>query len=137
VEILRDVSAAQAAARPLEYAHSIWELVLHITGWKREVTKRLSGRAATLPEDGDWPEVGEPTPSRWAETLSRLDATHRQLVNAIRALPQEKLFEATNDTRDRAAGAGVLHYVLLHGLIQHDVYHAGQIAILKKGAALP
>jgi hypothetical protein len=50
----------------------------------------------------------------------------------VAALPEEKLFEATNDPRDRPLGAGVSYYVLLHGIVQHDVYHAGQIAILKK-----
>jgi uncharacterized damage-inducible protein DinB len=53
-------------------------------------------------------------------------------VDAVRRLPEAKLHEPTNDPRDRALGAGVSHYVLLHGIVQHDVYHAGQIAILRK-----
>jgi hypothetical protein len=50
----------------------------------------------------------------------------------VASLPEDKLFQATNDPRDRESGAGVDHYVLLHGIVQHDVYHAGQIGILKK-----
>jgi uncharacterized damage-inducible protein DinB len=132
-DILRDVSAAQAAKRPVAHAHSIWELVLHMTAWKNEVRKRLSGRPASEPEDGDWPPVGATTPVRWADALSRLDEAHRTLVESVRALPEHRLFEPTTDPRDRETGAGVSHYVLLHGIVQHDVYHAGQIAILKKG----
>jgi len=52
----------------------------------------------------------------------------------VASLPEDKLFQATNDPRDRESGAGVDHYVLLHGIVQHDVYHAGQIALLKKAA---
>jgi uncharacterized damage-inducible protein DinB len=132
-DILRDVSAEQAAARPMAHAHSIWEIVVHMTAWKNEVRKRLSGRPAGLPEEGDWPAVGSRTEARWAEALSQLDKAHLALVESVRALQENRLFEPTNDPRDRANGTGVSYYVLLHGIVQHDVYHAGQIAVLKKG----
>ena len=131
--ILDYVSAAQAAAKPLPGAHSIWELVLHMTGWKNEVRRRLSGAAAADPEGGDWPAVGEQSDEAWRQTVARLDKAHQDLVAAIRTLPESKLHEPTNDARDRPLGTGVSYYVLLHGVVQHDVYHAGQIAILKKG----
>ena len=130
--ILRDITAADAARRPLPGAHSVWELVLHITAWKNEVRRRLSGAAAALPEEGDWPEVGDPTEQRWDAAKSRLGAAHRQLLTDIRAMPESRLHEATNDPRHRPTGAGVSVYQLLHGLVQHDTYHAGQIALLKK-----
>ncbi|HET7218885.1 MAG TPA: DinB family protein [Vicinamibacterales bacterium] len=131
-DILDGIDAAQAARRPLAGAHSIWELVLHVTGWKQEVARRTAGGAAAEPPDGDWPEVGEPTDARWKKALAKLETAHRELIAAIRALPEPKLFEATNDPRNRPLGAGVSYYVLLHGIVQHDVYHAGQIALLKK-----
>ena len=131
--ILDYVSAAQAAAKPLPGAHSIWELVLHMTGWKNEVRRRLSGAPAGDPEGGDWPAVGEQSDEAWRQTVARLDKAHQDLVAAIRTLPESKLHEPTNDARDRPLGTGVSYYVLLHGIVQHDVYHAGQIAILKKG----
>jgi uncharacterized damage-inducible protein DinB len=130
--ILDGIDAAQAARKPLTGAHSIWELVLHVAGWKREVAKRAAGGAASEPPDGDWPEVGAPTAERWNKALADLESAHRDLTAAIAALPEQKLFEPTNDPRDRPLGAGVSYYVLLHGVVQHDVYHAGQIAILKK-----
>ena len=58
--------------------------------------------------------------------------SHRLLVSAVRDLPETKLYEPTNDVRDRAMGTGVTYYELLHGIVQHDAYHAGQIGILKK-----
>jgi uncharacterized damage-inducible protein DinB len=133
--ILEGVTAAQASARPVAGAHSIWELVLHITAWKNEVRKRLTGRPASEPDEGDWPAVGEPSPERWEAARTALTEAHERLLAQVRALPESRLHEATNDSRDRPLGTGVSYYVLLHGLVQHDVYHAGQIALLKRGAA--
>jgi uncharacterized damage-inducible protein DinB len=130
--ILEGIDARRAAARPVSDAHSIWELVLHITGWKCETARRLAGEVACMPVEGDWPDVGEPTEARWQEALTRLDSAHKALVAAIKALPDAKLYEPTNDTRSGPLGTGVSYYVLLHGIVQHDVYHAGQISLLKK-----
>ena len=131
-EILGGIDAKQAASKPLPGAHSVWELVLHVTGWKNEVARRVGGAPAGLPDEGDWPDVGEPTEDRWQAALGRLEDAHRGLISAIAALPEARLFEPTNDPRNRPLGAGVPYYVLLHGIVQHDVYHAGQIALLKK-----
>ena len=131
-DILKGITAAQAAAKPVPNAHSIWELVLHMTGWKKETRRRLSGAPAADPEEGDWPATGATTPERWTEALDRLEVAHRELVAAVQALPENRLFEPTNDPRDRPLGSGVSYYVLLHGIVQHDVYHAGQMALLKK-----
>ena len=133
LNILESVTAEQASEKPLPGAHSIWQLVLHIIAWKGEVRRRLSGAPAAEPQEGDWPDPGEPTRERWAQTQARLRSAHEQLVAAARQLSENRLYEATNDTRDRPLGTGVSYYVLLHGIVQHDVYHAGQIAILKKG----
>ena len=89
-------------------------------------------RAFGTPDEGDWPEVGAPTPERWREALERLDEAHAALVAAVRSLPESQLFEPTNDPRNRETGTGVTKYVLLHGLAQHDAYHAGQLAMLVK-----
>lgn len=135
VSILEGVSASQAIARPIGDAHSIWELVLHVTAWKNEVRHRLSGAPAGEPKEGDWPEVGEPSAARWKEALDRLQGAHQDLLAAIQELPAAQIHAPTNDPRDLEAGAGVPYYVLLHGAVQHDVYHAGQIALLKKAMA--
>jgi len=132
-QILDGVSPTAASARPVPGAHSIWELVLHMAAWKNEVRHRLAGSPAAEPPEGDWPAVGEVNEVAWMQARERLDLAHRLLVSAIREFPEARLYEATNDHRDRALGIGVTYYELLHGLVQHDVYHAGQIAVLKKG----
>jgi hypothetical protein len=132
LQILEGVDAATAARKPFPETHSIWELVLHVTGWKREVARRTMGAPAAEPANGDWPAVGEPTEARWNAVLDDLNAAHLELISAVHALPEARLFEPTNDPRNRPLGTGVSYYVLLHGAVQHDVYHAGQIALLKR-----
>lgn len=133
VTLLDGITAAQAARKPIAAGHSIWEIVLHVTGWKLEVARRVGGAPAGEPPDGDWPDVGEPTPARWSAAVQRLTEAQRTLLDAIRQLPEARLFEPTNDPRNRPLGTGVSYYVLLHGVVQHDVYHSGQIAALKYG----
>lgn len=131
-EILKGVTAAQAARRPANGAHSIWELVLHMTGWRNEVAERAKGKAASEPAGGDYPSVGDPSPERWRAALKALDESHRRLVDAVRGIGDEQMWKPTIDPRNRPLGTGVTYYELLHGIVQHDAYHAGQIAILKK-----
>jgi uncharacterized damage-inducible protein DinB len=131
-EILKGVTAEQAARRPPNGAHSIWELVLHMTGWRNEVTRRATGQPAGEPAAGDWPATGDPTPARWEAALAALDASHDALVRVVRDMADDHLLKPTNDPRNRPLGTGVSYYQLFHGIVQHDAYHAGQIAIVKK-----
>jgi uncharacterized damage-inducible protein DinB len=131
-QALEGLDAEHAARKPVAGAHSIWELVLHMTGWAREVTERLGGRAAQEPAVGDWPALGEPTTARWHTAQSDLFAAHNDLVTAVGRLDADVLTRPVVDFRDNALGAGLSHYVTLHGLIHHTVYHAGQIAVLRR-----
>jgi uncharacterized damage-inducible protein DinB len=106
--------------------------VLHITGWRNEVAERATGKPSGEPDAGDWPATGDPTAARWQAALAALDASHQHLVNVVRDLSDDYLLEPSNDPRSGPAAIGVTYYELLHGIVQHDAYHAGQIAILKK-----
>ena len=129
-DILQGIDHVRAAARPLPGAHSIWELVLHLTSWKHEVRQRLAGEPAGEPREGDWPQVGDPSSGAWHTALEKLDVAHRLLVSAVREIPEQNLPVPTND--QRGDGIAATHYELLMGVLQHDTYHAGQIALLKK-----
>jgi uncharacterized damage-inducible protein DinB len=131
-QLLRGVSAADAASRPVADAHTIWELVLHMTSWAREVRGRLEGQEARDPIDGDWPPVGAVTEERWADAQRDLLEAHSRLTEAIVALDTRSLDEPVRDFRDNALGVGLSRYLTLHGLVHHTVYHAGQLALLKK-----
>ena len=131
-QILSGVDHARAAARPLPGAHSIWELVLHLTAWKNETRHRLTGGRAGEPREGDWPAVGDATAERWREAREKLDLSHQLLVSAVKEFKEENLPVPTNDPR--SDDIAPTYYELLMGILQHDVYHAGQIAVLKRAA---
>jgi uncharacterized damage-inducible protein DinB len=129
--VLEGITADQAAARPLPHAHGVWELVLHMTSWTREVARRLRDRVAREPEDGDWPAPGTGE-GEWNAALDALARAHAALVEAVAAFPPALLDQTVGEERDRPLGAGVSYAVMLHGLAQHHAYHAGQIALLRK-----
>jgi uncharacterized damage-inducible protein DinB len=129
---LKGITAEQAVTRPPNGAHSIWELVLHATGWRNEVARRATGAPAGEPQNGDWPAVGDPTPGDWKAALADLDASHARLIEAVKDMSDAQLLKPTNDPRNRELGTGVTYYELLHGIVQHDAYHSGQIAIVRR-----
>jgi uncharacterized damage-inducible protein DinB len=128
LELLEDVDAATAAAKPLANVHSIWELVLHIAVWDRVACRRLSGEKCQPTGDANFPPVPKPTASAWSKAVADVKRTHDGFVKTVAALPESRL-------RDRVPGKRYDFYHMLHGLAQHELYHAGQIAILKKAAA--
>lgn len=132
ITVLSGVTAPQAATAPPNGAHSIWAIVLHMTGWRREVAARAAGTPAGEPPEGDWPGVPEPTDTAWRKAVEDLTAAHHEVVAAASRLTDEDLFTSTTDPRNRPLGSGVTRYELLHGLAQHDAYHAGQIGILRR-----
>jgi uncharacterized damage-inducible protein DinB len=125
--ILKDVTAAQAAKKPDGGCHSIWELVAHIAQWEGVTALRLKGEAVEFAADseGDWPPVTDFSEQNWQQTLSLLDKNHRKLREALVEAGDAKLAE-------KAPNREFTHYVALHGIIHHQVYHAGQIAVLKR-----
>jgi uncharacterized damage-inducible protein DinB len=131
-QLLRGVSAEDAARRAVPGAHTMWELVLHMTGWAREVRARLEGREAQQPTEGDWPSIGPISEERWAEAKRNLLEAHNELTQAIVALDERSLDEPVRDFRDNALGVGLSRYLTLHGLVHHTVYHAGQLGLLRK-----
>jgi hypothetical protein len=131
-QLLDGIDAGLAAARPAAGAHSIWEIVLHMTGWALEVTARLRGRAAQEPERGDWPAVAAISESRWDADRRALFAAHDHLAATVRTLDPAVLDRPVLDFRDNALGTGLSHYVTLHGIVHHTLYHAGQLALLRR-----
>lgn len=129
---LEGVSAADADEHPLAGAHSIRELVLHMTAWTNEVRARLAGAKAGLPKEGDWPTDAAADEQSWSAARAALDRAHDALASAVRASSAEALARPVTDTRDAALGAGVSMAQMLAGLAQHDAYHTGQIILLRR-----
>ena len=131
--LLADVHADEAQRRPAAGVHSIWELVLHMTAWTLEVTRRLQGHMASEPEMGDWPAPPKTSDdTAWRAAVRALDEAHLALRSAVEALDTSRLTAPVNDARNRELGTGVTFAQTINGLVQHDAYHSGQIAAVKK-----
>ena len=131
-ELTQGLTADRAAAHHISEAHSIWELVLHCTAWIHEVERRLGGAEPGTPAEGDWPPVGDATEARWAMARATLGQSVGDLARRIRAFDEQRLADLVGTTRSPALGTGTTYYVMLHGVVQHNLYHAGQVALLRK-----
>jgi uncharacterized damage-inducible protein DinB len=125
LELLRDVDASTAVARPLPDVHRIWELLLHIAAWDDAAIKRLAGQKWQPTGTANFPSVPKPTGAAWRKAIAQAKRTHNELVKKVEALPDSRLTE-------RVPGKRYNFHFMLHGVVQHELYHAGQIAILKK-----
>lgn len=128
LEVLEGVSARAAASKPLAGAHSIWEIVLHIAAWDGAIRQRMGGQALQLSPEQDFPPVKDTSDAAWRGTIQALKQRHAELIDAVLAMPDYHL-TATVPGKDYD------FYHMLHGAVQHELYHAGQIALLKKIAA--
>jgi uncharacterized damage-inducible protein DinB len=129
--VLRGITADEAMARPLRDCHTIIEIVLHMTSWAEEVRARLEGKPAGTPVTGNWPSPARVASTNWADARKGLLAAYRALEETIRRQTDAKLDRPVDDPRT-PSGRGATAYATAHGIIHHSVYHAGQIALLKK-----
>jgi uncharacterized damage-inducible protein DinB len=129
LELLEDVDAEMAAAKRVPDAHSIWELALHIAVWDEAGLRRLRGEKWQPTGLANFPLVTKATESAWRKAVAATKRTHDTLVRTVAGLPDSRLGE-------RCPGKRYDFYHLLHGIVQHELYHAGQIAILKKARSL-
>jgi uncharacterized damage-inducible protein DinB len=126
-EVLAGVSAEEAAAHPVAGAHSIWEVVLHIIGGYNLVLRRVRGERAQLAPAEEWPPVVDVSSDAWRKTQHALEQLNQQLESAVRTFPAERL--------SQELGSEYSAYTQFLGAPQHDLYHAGQIVVLKKAVA--
>ena len=124
-ELLKDVTAAQAARRPIAEAHSIWELVLHIAAWHGVVRTRMQGKKERLSPGRNFPRVLEPNAAAWNRAKLALRESSEETAEAILRFSPAKLSRTV-------PGKTYNYRHMLSGVSQHDAYHAGQIALLKK-----
>lgn len=130
MDLIDDVTAEQAAARSIAGAHSIWELVLHATAWTEIARERLIGSANADPTpEEDWPPVGDKSAEAWRAARERMKDAHRELAADVAKL-------GDSDLIGRVPGKDHTVLTMVHGIVEHDAYHSGQIAVLKKALGL-
>ncbi len=124
--LIDGLPAEDASKHPVESAHSVWEIVQHITAWNTIVRRELVGEVLSITSEQDWPPVPELSEAAWQKAVENLVEAHSRLRAAVQGLREEQLEERPSKRTDNS------RYVMLHGVVQHDLYHAGQIAVLKK-----
>ncbi len=125
---IRGLTAEQASWRPSKHRHSIWEVVVHCAYWKYAVRRRLLGE-----QKGSFPLKGsnwfrrpvQMTERAWREDIKLLEETHRSLWKAIASLK-------TSDLKKKPSGGKWTNLQTISGVASHDLYHAGQIQLLKR-----
>ncbi|HET7039097.1 MAG TPA: DinB family protein [Gemmatimonadales bacterium] len=130
---LRGVTPRQALWRPAPGRHNVWELALHAAYWKYVVRRRITGetgRGGFPRSPSNWPALPEsPTGAAWREDLRLLRRMHEGLLEAVAALPPRKL-------RARSPTGTWTYAQMIFGVAAHDVYHTGQIQLIKKLATV-
>ena len=121
-ESLEGLSEAHAFNR-LPNTHSIIELVAHMTAWRKYVTKKLKGDAEYKVTE----ELNFPQPDNWRKTLNELHESQNELMAAIETFAPANLMQQVPWTPEPFS-----YFDILHGIIHHDLYHIGQINLIKK-----
>jgi hypothetical protein len=129
-ELVSGIRCEIALSRPLASGHSIWELVLHIDLWVTLACDAASGIA--LPRlygtEKDWPFVTDESAAAWDRARAHLVESGERLAVAIEGFEDARLQEIV-------PGRDYDFYYLFHGVVQHSLYHGGQIAMLKRALA--
>lgn len=125
-KVLDDISVDQLS-NALENSHNIAVIIEHMIAWRVFGIKNLQGEAYDIEEDGpvNFPEIKQIDAAYWVDLKARLAANQEEFLNLIRSYTDQKLEE-------KVIGRQYNYYILLHGIIQHDLYHLGQIVLLKK-----
>ena len=125
-EVLANVTARQAATAPAVGSHSIWQLTLHAAVWAEQARiDATGGPSRELPPEEDWPPIADTSEAAWSGALARLSESHAALRESIADFSDEQLLAPVPGSKWNV-------YQTLHGVVAHDLYHAGQIAILKR-----
>ncbi len=126
LESVAGVSAEEAAAHPVAGAHSIWELLLHLGTDYVLVLRRLAGDGRKLLPAEDWPSCPEPTECNWQQAVREVVQLNQRLREKVRAFPEDRLDQPLVAESPHTA------YEQFIGVTQHNLYHAGQISVMKR-----
>jgi hypothetical protein len=125
LKTLDGISMEEAKVKPLGERHSIWELVDHLAFWNKAVAKSVGQERMPDPSNVvSWSEVGD-TESEWKASVDKLRQSVHQLLDELADWKNE-------DLEKEVPGANYNFKQMLHGVVHHNLYHAGQIAILRK-----
>lgn len=123
--VLKDITAKQASTRVLPEWNSIWEIVNHMIYWRMNVMTRVQGEVIKTPSDNYFFTVKNNSTRAWQSTLKKLEKSQQQWIAFLEKF-KEKNFEKVYPAN------GLTYYEHIHGILQHDIYHLGQIVMLTR-----
>ncbi len=125
LDALRNLSASDASTKMSPGINTIWQIVNHIIDWRFTVLKRVQGEIVETPANNYFEEPGDVSQTAWDTSLLQLEKSQQMWVTFLGSF-NEKMFE------EIYKGGGMTYYEHIHGIIQHDAYHLGQIVLLSK-----
>lgn len=131
MQVLKGVDSAEASEQPIESRHTIWEVVNHCSYWMDAVTKALhSKKMPDIEKNEDWPKAGT-TVEEWNMSQDRLKKSFEELVASAKGLTESLLTQKVHGSFKGRTYTTTFRK-MFHGVSDHNTYHAGQIAILRK-----
>ena len=127
---LEGITHNHAAIKPIPEAHSIWQIVRHLTAWNQIVHRRFLGELVKVSPEQDWPPIEDFSADAWAADLDALHRACRAFISELKKAAKQPGCDSVLHRKVRGKTHNV--YVMLHGGVQHNLYHTGQISILRK-----
>jgi uncharacterized damage-inducible protein DinB len=129
VEVLRGVTPKMANKVGMPHTHTIAEIVFHMTTWRIFTVRKLQGdmNFDITTNEKNWKKFPHFDEFEWETLQMELSLSQEELINELEKKSDDKFLE------DIVPGRDYTYYTLLHGIVNHDLYHAGQISLLKKG----
>jgi uncharacterized damage-inducible protein DinB len=122
---LENISAKQAAIKIAGDRNSIWEITNHIISWRLNVLQRVKGKTMVSPDNNYFEPVTDQSAAAWKNTLEQLKISQQEWIDFLKTFSE-------NDFEKIYPKNGMTYYENIHGIIQHDAYHLGQITLLSK-----
>lgn len=122
---LANISAQQAATRVFIKSNTIWEIVNHLISWRLNVLNRIKGKVIRTPENNYFEPVIDTSDTAWIKTGKKFNDTQKQWINCLKDLKAEDFSKVYQNNQ-------LTYYEHIHGILQHDAYHLGQIKLLAK-----
>jgi uncharacterized damage-inducible protein DinB len=131
-KVIGGITATEASKRIAPGTHTIWEITLHMVAWTETVAARVRGLGSKAPDRGDWPAMPAASADAWAASLAELASAREQLLGDVHAAHEEDFHLHVKQHDSPFGDTGISRAGTVAGLIEHDTYHLGQIALLKR-----
>ena len=128
LDVINDITPDEAIFRESPDNKNVFDYVWHIVSWRRFAIERLAGNDSydiALNSDLDWTNNLKPSQNQWLQLREILSATQVILLRRLAQAPPSLLAQ-------QVAGKDYTYFTMLNGIVQHDAYHLGQIAMVKK-----